>query len=314
MRIIFAGTPDFAAQHLEALLQHKLEVVAVYTQPDRPAGRGKKMQASAVKLLAQANQLPIEQPLTLRDTDAQTQLAKYQADLMVVVAYGLILPQAILDMPTYGCINVHGSLLPKWRGAAPIQRAIWAGDQQTGVTLMQMDAGLDTGPMLYKQPIDILADDTSASLYTKLAKIGPEALIHTIQLIQDNRLNPEAQDNSQATYAEKLDKKEALIDWQQPATFIERCIRAFTPWPGAEFYREKQRIKVIQAQVIKTQQQGIAGAILQANKDGIDVQCGEGVLRLLTLQPAGKKPLSCQDILNARRHWFVAGTVLDSSK
>lgn len=215
MKIIFAGTPDFAAKHLQALIDSEHQIVAVYTQPDRPAGRGKKLQASAVKALALEHDLPVYQPSTLKDANAQQQLAELKADLMVVVAYGLILPKIVLDTPTFGCINVHGSLLPKWRGAAPIQRSIWAGDKQTGVTIMQMDEGLDTGAMLSKHAINIQATDTSASLYEKLAELGPKALLETINNFSN--LNSEPQQNNLATYAEKLSKQEAEIDWRQPA-------------------------------------------------------------------------------------------------
>lgn len=316
MRIVFAGTPDFAAQHLAALIAaENFNVVAVYTQPDRPAGRGKKLQPSAVKSLALDHDLPVEQPINFKASDAVAILAAYNADIMVVVAYGLLLPQVVLDTPRLGCVNVHGSLLPRWRGAAPIQRAIWAGDTVTGVTIMQMDAGLDTGPMLSKVELPIAADDTSATLYHKLAAIGPTALVDTLKKLAKGELTGEVQNDSDATYAKKLSKEEAAIDWHSDATFIERCIRAFNPWPGTEFYCGDQRIKVWQAQALANAGKTLAppGTVLAANKDGIDIQCGNGVLRLLSLQTPGKKPMPCQDILNARSHWFAVGELIGAN-
>lgn len=314
MRIIFAGTPDFAARHLTALLGTSHEVVAVYTQPDRPAGRGKKLQASAVKTIALEHNLALEQPASLKDTTAQQTLAAYQADIMVVVAYGLLLPQTVLDTPRRGCINVHGSLLPRWRGAAPIQRAIWAGDTETGVTIMQMDAGLDTGPMLLKKSLPISADDTSASLYDKLAVIGPQALLETLDLLDQGQLEATAQDNSAATYAKKLSKAEAFIDWQQSAGFIERCVRAFTPWPGTEFSINGHRFKVIRTQAEPGTTPNQPGYIISADKHGIVISTADGLLRVTELQPNGKKPMSAADVLNARAALFIAGTQLDPAE
>lgn len=318
MRIIFAGTPDFAARHLQALLDTSdLNVVAVYTQPDRPAGRGKKLQASAVKTLALEHHLPVEQPSSLKTAEAQAQLRHYQADVMVVVAYGLLLPQAALDIPRLGCVNVHGSLLPRWRGAAPIQRAIWAGDQETGVTIMQMDAGLDTGPMLAKSYLAIEADDTSASLYEKLAKLGPLALVEALRSLNTGDIHGVPQEDSKATYAKKLSKEEGQIDWSQDAAFIERCIRAFNPWPGSYFTvpgHEDQPFKVWQADVEPSPTPASAnGTILAADKRGISVQCQGGVLVMTQLQPAGKKAMSAADVLNARRDWFAVGSNLIST-
>ena len=209
LNIIFAGTPDFAAQHLQALLNSSHNVIAVYTQPDKPAGRGKKLQASPVKQLAEQHHIPVYQPKSLRKAEAQSELIALHADVMVVVAYGLILPQAVLDAPTYGCLNVHGSLLPRWRGAAPIQRAIWAGDTQTGVTIMQMDAGLDTGDMLHKVSCEILPTETSASLYNKLAELAPPALIEVLDHLGNGKFTAEKQDDTQSNYADKLSKEEA---------------------------------------------------------------------------------------------------------
>ncbi|MBL1377034.1 methionyl-tRNA formyltransferase [Zobellella iuensis] len=310
LNIIFAGTPDFAARHLQALLGSEHNVVAVYTQPDRPAGRGKKLTPSPVKVLAEQANIPVHQPESLRNEQAQAELAALNADIMVVVAYGLILPQAVLDTPRLGCINVHGSLLPRWRGAAPIQRAIWAGDATTGVTIMQMDKGLDTGAMLHKASLPITPADTSASLYEKLAEIGPEALLHTLAQLAAGSAVAAPQDDAQANYAEKLSKEEALIDWHQPAVHIERCVRAFNPWPVSYFMIGEHNLKLWQAQALDEGTELAPGTILRAGKQGIDVATGAGVLRLLSLQPPGKKAMSCQDLLNARKDWFEPGTCL----
>lgn len=311
LKLIFAGTPDFAARHLAALLSSDHEVVAVYTQPDKPAGRGQKLTASPVKELALAHDLPVYQPASLRKEEAQTELAALGADLMVVVAYGLILPKVVLDTPRLGCINVHGSLLPRWRGAAPIQRSIWAGDAETGVTIMQMDAGLDTGAMIRKMSCPIAADETSASLYDKLAELGPQALVDTIDAMAAGDTAAEAQDDVLANYAEKLSKEEARIDWSMDAAAIERCIRAFNPWPISWFEVADQTVKVWQAEVITQDHGQRAGTLLKADKQGIDVATGKGVLRLLTLQPPGKKAMSVTDLLNSRRDWFEPGTQLN---
>ncbi|MCF7719982.1 methionyl-tRNA formyltransferase [Aeromonas jandaei] len=311
LKLIFAGTPDFAARHLAALLSSDHEVVAVYTQPDKPAGRGQKLTASPVKELALAHNLPVYQPASLRKEEAQAELAALGADLMVVVAYGLILPKAVLDTPRLGCINVHGSLLPRWRGAAPIQRSIWAGDAETGVTIMQMDVGLDTGAMIRKVTCPIAADETSASLYDKLAELGPQALVDTIDAMAAGDTTAEAQDDALANYAEKLSKEEARIDWSMEAVAIERCIRAFNPWPISWFEVADQTVKVWQAAVIDSDHGQPAGTLLKADKQGIDIATGKGVLRLLTLQPPGKKAMSVTDLLNSRRDWFEPGTQLN---
>ena len=310
LKVIFAGTPDFAAQHLHALLDAGINVVAVYTQPDRPAGRGKQLTASPVKLLAQQHQVPVFQPHSLKEAAAQEQLAALQADLMIVVAYGLLLPTAVLEAPRLGCINVHGSLLPRWRGAAPIQRAIWAGDEQTGITIMQMDEGLDTGDMLFKLACPIEPDDTSASLYDKLAKLGPEGLLTTLDKLAQGQLQPEKQQDALANYARKLSKEEALIDWQLPAAQLERCIRAFNPWPFSYLVIQEQNVKIWQAQVLAESHTAIPGTVLRTGKEGIDVATAEGVLRLLRLQPPGKKPMLAHELLNSRQDWFVPGQPL----
>ena len=310
LKIVFAGTPEFAANHLSALIESEHQVIAAYTQPDRPAGRGKKLHASAVKQLAQQHDIPVYQPASLKSEEAQQQLAALNADVMVVVAYGLILPQIILDTPKYGCLNVHGSLLPKWRGAAPIQRAIWAGDAETGVTIMQMDKGLDTGAMLSELRIAITPTDTSATLYTKLAQLGPKGLLETLASLRD--ITPQAQDNTLATYAEKLSKQEAKIDWTMTAAQLERNVHAFDPWPVAYFEANGAAIKVCSAEVQQTPIRDNAqpGQIVQADKHAIGVQTGDGVFLIKTLQLPGKKPLATQDILNGHSDWFSVGTIL----
>ena len=305
MKIIFAGTPDFAATHLQALIsQH--EVVAVYTQPDRPAGRGKKLNASPVKLLAEQNNLPIYQPQSLKDPEQQTILANLQADIMVVVAYGLILPQVVLDAPRLGCINVHGSILPRWRGAAPIQRAVEAGDKETGVTIMQMDAGLDTGAMLTITRCPIEPNETSGSLYDKLAALGAPALLSTLDKLKAGTAVAVAQDNEQSTYAKKIDKAEALIDWSQPAIIIDQRIRAFSPFPAAYTEIEGLRVKIWAAQT-STQQLGTPGEIVAADDNGLLVGCGQGSLLLTEIQLAGKSRMPVSEILRSRVELFATG-------
>lgn len=315
LRVIFAGTPDFAANHLSALLDSHHQVVAVYSQPDRPAGRGKKLTASPVKMLAQQHNIPVFQPQSLRNQEAQQELASIKADIMVVVAYGLILPKEVLEMPRLGCINVHGSILPKWRGAAPIQRSIWAGDKQTGVTIMQMDEGLDTGDMLSIATLEIEAKETSASLYQRLATLGPKALIECLDDIAKGASKAKKQDNNLATYAQKLSKEEALINWQMSAEEIERCIRAFNPWPMSYFCLttpkgEIQSIKVWDAEVVNDEINKDAGTILSVDKTGICVATGKGILRLISLQLPGKKAMNTADILNSRSDWFSVGNLL----
>ena len=313
LNIIFAGTPDFAAQHLQALLDSEHHVIAVYTQPDKPAGRGKKLQASPVKQLAEKHQIPVYQPKSLRKEEVQAELKALNADVMVVVAYGLILPQAVLEAPKYGCLNVHGSILPRWRGAAPIQRAIWAGDQQTGVTIMQMDVGLDTGDMLHKVTTPILPTETSASLYAKLAELAPPALLEVLNGLATQQFKPEKQDESLANYAEKLTKEEAKLDWTLSAAQLERNIRAFNPAPIAYLTVNvngvEERVKIYQAQVLPHQEK-TAGTLLNVSKNGIEIATAEGVLNITQLQPSGKKPMSIQDFLNGRADWFKVGETL----
>jgi len=308
LRIVFAGTPEFAAEHLKALLDTPHEIVAVYTQPDRPAGRGQKLMPSPVKQLALENGLSVLQPPTLRDPAAQAELAALKPDLMVVVAYGLILPQVVLDIPRLGCINSHASLLPRWRGAAPIQRAVEAGDAESGVTVMQMEAGLDTGPMLLKVSTPISAEDTGGSLHDRLAELGPKAVVEAIAVLATGTLKGEVQDDALATYAHKLNKEEARIDWARPADELERRIRAFTPWPVCHTTLGDAALKVLGAQ--PAQGKGEPGRILDASRDGLLVACGEGALLLTRLQLPGGKPLAFADLFNSRREQFAAGQVL----
>ena len=308
LKIIFAGTPEFAAIHLQALLDSHHEVIAVYSQPDRPAGRGNKLQASAVKQLAVSQQIPVFQPPSLKDADAQTQLAGLNADLMIVVAYGLLLPLNVLNTPKYGCLNVHGSLLPRWRGAAPIQRAIWAGDRETGVTIMQMDEGLDTGAMLHKSSVTIEAKDTSESLYHKLSLCGPQALLDCLDNIHN--LEPEVQNNELACYAKKLSKEEAKIDWRFGAAQLERNCRAFNPWPISYFELAGTNIKVWECDVVADSSNHKIGEIVELSKKGIVIKTGKDCLRLKTLQMPGKKPMACSDILNGRSDLFTVGSLL----
>lgn len=308
MRIVFAGTPEFAAQHLEALLQAGYQVEAVYTQPDRPAGRGQKLMPSPVKQLALQHGLPVMQPATLRDAEAQHALAALQPDLMVVVAYGLILPQAVLDTPRLGCINSHASLLPRWRGAAPIQRAIEAGDSESGVTVMQMEAGLDTGPMLLKVSTPIGPSDTGGSLHDRLAALGAQAVVEAVARLQAGSLPGERQDDTLATYAHKLSKDEARLDWQRPAAELERLVRAFNPWPICHSSLAGDVLKVHAARLVPGQ--GEPGRILAVGKDGLTVACGTGALQLTRLQLPGGKPLDFADLYNSRREQFAPGQVL----
>ena len=303
LRIVFAGTPEFASISLAALLDSDHKVVAVYTQPDRPAGRGRKLTAGPVKQLAQQHGIPVYQPASLKGAEEQQTLKSLKPDVLIVVAYGLILPQAVLDIPRYGCFNVHASLLPRWRGAAPIQRAILAGDEQTGVTIMQMDAGLDTGDMLMRIPTPILVEDNGQSLHDRLAELGANALILTLSELQMDRLQPVPQNDEDANYAAKLDKSEALIDWQQPAPVIWNKIRAFNPWPVAYTRYHDEPLRIWQAQVLdqvqKLNPETKPGSVIAQDKRGIDVATGAGVLRITQLQLPGKRAMQAQDFINA---------------
>ena len=298
MRIIFAGTPDFAVPSLQMLLDSEHEVCAVYTQPDRPAGRGRQLQPSPVKVLALASGIPVFQPETLK-TDAELQqIAALKADLMVVVAYGMILTQAVLDLPPLGCINVHGSLLPRWRGAAPIQRALIAGDEKTGVTIMKIIKKLDAGDMLHKEELLISDSDTSSDLYEKLAKLGAVGLAKVLPQLESGSLQPEVQDESLVTYAEKLQKTEATIDWSEPAVVLSRKVRGLNPWPVAQTTYQGQILRVWQAQALLETIDLPAGMISCTHKN-LDVATGQGSLRLLEVQLPNGKRMPALAFLNA---------------
>jgi methionyl-tRNA formyltransferase len=294
---------------LEALLRSAHRVVAVYTQPDRPAGRGQQLAASAVKQCAVRHGLPVEQPVTLREPAAVERLQRWSADVMVVAAYGLLLPQSILQTPRLGCINIHASLLPRWRGAAPIQRAIAAGDAQTGVTIMQMEAGLDTGPMLLTRAVSIDARETAATLHDRLATLGAQALLDALDEIAAGTARPRVQPADGVTYATKLRKEEAVIDWSRSAAEIDRQIRAFDPWPVAETRWNGQQLRVWQAMPIDSTASRSPGAVLATSAAGIDVRTGNGVLRLTKVQSAGRKAMSAAEFLKAHR---LDGAVLGS--
>jgi methionyl-tRNA formyltransferase len=309
LKIIFAGTPEFAAVTLAALLQTPHRIVAVYTQPDRPAGRGRKLTPSPVKQLALQHNLAVHQPLTLRNEREQQILSDLQADIMIVVAYGLILPLPVLAAPRLGCFNVHASLLPHWRGAAPIQRSILSGDVKTGVTIMKMDEGLDTGAMYYKVECPIQIRDTSQTLHDRLAKLGAEAMLISLERLMNKTLHPEEQDNASATYAHKISKEEAVIDWALSAKELDRKVRAFNPWPVAQTIVNGEILRIWQADVIeKESKQHQPGTVLQISKEGIDVATGENSLRLLKMQLSGGKILSAIDLINAKL--FTLGNVL----
>ncbi len=304
MRIIFAGTPEFATKHLSVLINSKQNIVGVYTQPDRPAGRGKKLTPSPTKQLAIESNIPVFQPVSLKKIEAQEELKALEPDLMIVVAYGLLLPKAVLDIPKYGCINVHGSILPRWRGAAPIQRAIEAGDTTSGVTIMQMDVGLDTGDMLIKSECEILDKDTTLDLHDRLCEIGPPALLKTIELIEEGKLAPEKQDDSLSNYAKKIEKHEAEIDWTESVEVITRKIRAFNPFPICFTSIANQRLKIHFAVPMGDSDSslqklaGLPGQILSADKTGVCVQTGDGQILLTQLQLPGKKMMDSAAFLN----------------
>ncbi|MEY1660607.1 methionyl-tRNA formyltransferase [Isoalcanivorax beigongshangi] len=308
LRIVFAGTPDFAALSLAALLASRHQVVAVLTQPDRPAGRGRTLTPSDVKVLAEQHQLPVLQPTTLRDADIGAQLASFDADVMVVVAYGLLIPQAILDLPRHGCINVHGSLLPRWRGAAPVHRAIAAGDDESGVTIMQMEAGLDTGPMLHKVATPITASDTGGSLYQRIAELGAAALVTVLDDLAQFQVGAEVQPEQGVSYAHKLGKQEAELDWQQDAEQLARTVRAFNPWPVAQVPFGDQRLRVWQAHAGPGS--GAPGTLLSVSPDSLEVACGQGSLHITEAQLPGKKAQPVKDLLSGRAHLLRPGQLL----
>lgn len=306
MRIIFAGTPDFAAASLVALLTTDHEICAVYTQPDRPAGRGRKLTPSAVKQLALQHHIPVEQPENFKAESAQSQLRRYQADVMIVVAYGLLLPQSVLDIPRYGCLNVHASLLPRWRGAAPIQRAILAGDTETGVCIMQMEAGLDTGLVLARAVCPISPRETAQTLHDTLAALGAATLLNTLTDLAAKQQAAQKQSDADSSYAKKLQKQEATINWQQPAVQIDRQIRAFNPWPVAQTKWQDQVIRIWSAECQSdTGSPAQPGEICAIGEDGMAVSTGAGILLLIELQLPGKRRMRISDMLNA--HKFTIG-------
>lgn len=303
LRIAFAGTPEFAATSLAALIEaDQHELVAVFTQPDRPAGRGRKIQKSAVKELAESHELNILQPLSFKDPETLELLRSLELDLLIVVAYGQILPRSILDTPRLGCINVHGSLLPRWRGAAPIQRAIAEGDQKSGITIMQMAESLDTGPMYSKTECEIESTDTAQILHDKLAELGAKCLQETLEAIANGSATLEIQDESQTTYAAKLTKAEAAIDWTEPASIIQRKIRAFNPVPVSHTELFEKKVRVWEAELIKSTDQissaDSIGSIKNISRDGIDVVTGDGLLRITMLQMPGKRRVAVSDFVN----------------
>lgn len=301
MRIVFAGTPEFAVPGLRVACE-RAEVVAVYTQPDRPAGRGRALTPSPVKQEALQRGIEVRQPETLRDPEVQAGLRALEPDLIVTAAYGLILPKKVLKIPRLGCWNLHGSLLPHWRGAAPIQRAVEAGDAETGVCLMEMDAGLDTGPVLLRAATAIGADETSGELYERLADIGAEVLAQGLAMLAAGTL-PAAQPQSTegVSHAAKIEKAEARLDWDQSSEVLARKVRAFQPWPVAEAVLAGERVRIHAAKAVAANDGAAPGTVVAAGRDGIDVACGEGVLRLLTLQREGGRAVSAADYLNARR-------------
>jgi len=290
-RILFAGTPNFALASLRALCDSGVTPLAVFTQPDRPAGRGRKLKASPVKEFALSKEIAVRQPESLKDTDVVKEISELQADLMIVAAYGLILPQAILDLPKHGCLNVHASLLPRWRGAAPIQAAILAGDEETGISLMQMTAGLDSGPVFAQQSVQIGETESAGELLDRLALLGGEMLCEQLPDILDGKLEAEPQDENSVTYAGKIRKSDAAMNWRKSATELLREVRAYKPVPGAFFDLDGEQIKCWSAEIADGQS-GTVGTVISAGRDGIDVACGEGVLRMLELQRPGRGRIS----------------------
>jgi len=307
LNIVFAGTPDFAASVMTAILNSPHNIIACYTQPDRPAGRGRKLTASPVKALAQEHDIPVYQPLNFKQDEDLKQLQALNADLMVVVAYGIILPKAVLEAPRLGCINVHASLLPRWRGAAPIQRAIAEGDNETGVTIMQMDEGLDTGAMLSKVITPISPSDTGGSLFDRLAELGAEACVSSLNAFSVGETSAEPQDNDLANYAHKLSKEEGRIQWNLPNHQVHNLIRAFNPWPVAHTEMDGKKVRFFDVEIVSGNAQSAPGTILDANKQGLTIATGSGAIRITRMQLSGAKQLPVTDILNSRKEQFSVG-------
>jgi methionyl-tRNA formyltransferase len=307
LTVVFAGTPDFAVPAFEAIAASRHRIVAAYTQPDRPAGRGLKLEPSPVKRAALARGIPVEQPDTLKDPAAVERLASWRADVMVVVAYGLLLPQAVLDVPRLGCLNIHASLLPRWRGAAPIQRALLAGDRETGITIMRLEAGLDTGPMLSRQALPIAPEETGGSLHDRLARLGGGLIVEALDRLEAGTARFEPQDDTAATYARKLAKSEALIDWTQPAEALERQVRAFDPWPVAETRLDGQQLRIWRAHAAAAGESAAPGTVLAAGKDGIVVMTGRDALVLDRVQLPGRRAVTAPEFARAQH---LAGRVL----
>ena len=308
LNIVFAGTPDFAVAHLKSLLDHKFNVVAVCTQPDGLSGRGQKLKKSPVKILAEKNNITVYQPSTWKTDVAREFLISLNPDVLIVVAYGLILPQTVLDVPTFGCINVHASLLPRWRGAAPIQRAIAAGDTESGITIMQMDSGLDTGDMLMQSSCPISPQDTAEDLHDRLVMIGQTALIEVLNKLGINSLQTIKQDEEQACYAAKITRQESVLDWNnKTAQMLAFQVRAFIPWPVTCLTVRQQVVKIWFAQALKQEHRVQAGTIIAVEKEGVDIACQEDVLRITKLQMPGGRVMTVSDFLNGRNTLFIKG-------
>ncbi|WMY96741.1 MAG: methionyl-tRNA formyltransferase [Arsenophonus sp.] len=313
LRIIFAGTPDFAAQHLEVLLKKKdkYKIIGVLTQPDKPSGRGNKLKSSSVKILANKMNIPVFQSKTLKTIESQNWIKTKNADIMVVIAYGIIIPEIILNLLPMGCINVHCSLLPRWRGAAPIQHSILFGDKKTGISIIQMDVGIDTGNILYQIACPIEIYDTTKTLYQKLEKIGPIALKRTLDLLTFGKIKSKKQNNIFVTYAKKIKKKEALVNWRLSAIQIERCIRAFNPWPISYFIIKNIQIKIWDAQVIFENTHLSPGTILKINQTGLKIMTSKNTLNILKIQPEGKKIMLVKNFINSHNKLFIPGNIIN---
>lgn len=307
MNIIFAGTPDIAATVLQALLKTEHNLIAVLTQPDKPQGRGNKILPSPVKVLAEQRGIPVYQPVNLRDPDMQETLRSLKPDLIIVLAYGLLLPQAVLDIPVYGCLNIHTSWLPHYRGAAPVQRAILSGDHSTGISFMQMDAGLDTGPVYVQFQCDITPEDTSVTLLNTMANKAAEELPDFLVALEQQLIAPIRQNDSHASQAHKILKEEGCVHWEASAEHIERMIRAFDPWPGVHSFYQGERLRLLRAEALPNHGDGKPGQIIQFAADGLDIACGKGILRVKALQMPGKNPLPTSALVNGYHDFFAVG-------